>query len=82
MPSTRIGRRVPFTIALASVRVKKNGEAINPVLYEYYQKKKESKLKKVALGAVTHKVSNIIFVVLRDSKLYELQTPEEHKMLY
>jgi hypothetical protein len=55
---------------------------INPVLHEYYQKKKESKLKKVALGAVMHKVSNIIFAVLRDSKPYELKTPEEHRALY
>ena len=79
---TRIGRRVLYAIALASIRVKKNGVAINPVLHEYYQKKKESKPKKVALGAVMHKVSNIIFAVLRDSKPYELKTPEEHRMQY
>lgn len=79
---TRIGRRVLYAIALASVRVKKNGEAINPVLYEYYQKKKESKPKKVALGAVMHKISDIIFAVLRDSKPFVLISPEEHRTLY
>ena len=79
---TRIGRRVLYAVALASIRVKRNGVAINPVLHEYYQKKKESKPKKVALGAVMHKVSNIIFAVLRDSKPYELKTPEEHRAQY
>jgi len=29
-----------------------------------------------------HKVSNIIFAVLRDSKPFELISPEEHKLLY
>jgi transposase len=29
-----------------------------------------------------HKVSNIIFAVLRDSKPYELVTPEEHRAQY
>jgi transposase len=79
---TRIGRRVLYAIALASVRVKRNGVAINLVLHEYYQKKKESKPKKVALGAIMHKVSNIIFAVLRDSKTYELKTPEEQRKQY
>lgn len=36
---TRIGRRVLYAIALASIRVKRNGVAVNPVLYDYYQKK-------------------------------------------
>ena len=79
---TRIGRRVLYSIALASIRVKKNGVAINPVLHEYYQKKKESKPKKVVLEAVMHKISNVIFAVLRDSKPYELKTPEEHRKQY
>ncbi len=79
---TRIGLRVLYTIALASVRVKRNGVAINPVLHEYYHKKKESKPKKVALGAIMHKVSNIIFAELRDSKTYELKTPEEQRKQY
>jgi transposase len=43
------------------------------------KKKKESKAKKVALGAIMHKISNIVFAVLRDNKPFELKTPEEHK---
>lgn len=79
---SRIGRRVLYAIALASVRVKRCGDAINPVLQTYYQNKKLSKPKKVALGAVMHKVSNIIFAVLRENKPFEHRTPEEHKQLY
>ena len=79
---SRIGRRVLYAIALASVRTKRNGEAINPVLQEYYQEKKVSKPKKVALGAVMHKVSNIIFAVLRDKKHFVLKTPGQHKLEY
>jgi transposase len=79
---SRIGRRVLYAIALASVRTKRYGVAINPVLHEYYQDKKQSKPKKVALGAVMHKVSNIIFAVLRDKKYFELKTPAQHKLEY
>lgn len=79
---TRIGRRVLYAIPLASIRIKKNGVAINPVLHEYNQKNKESKPKKVAFGAIMHKVSNIIFAVLMDSKHYEPKTPEEHRTQY
>jgi len=79
---SRIARRVLYAVALASVRVKRNGDAINPVLHAYYQKKKESKAPKVALGAIMHKISNIIFAVLRDQKHFELKTPEQHKKQY
>jgi transposase len=79
---SRIGRRVLYAIALASIRTKRNGVAINPVLYEYYQEKKKSKPKKVALGAIMHKVSNIIFAVLRDKKHFVLKTPSQHKLEY
>ncbi|MDH7525980.1 MAG: IS110 family transposase, partial [Peptococcaceae bacterium] len=54
----------------------------NPVLYEYYRKKCANKPKKVALGAVMHKLVAIIFAVLRDRKPFVLRYPEEHaKML-
>nr|WP_257875820.1 transposase [Thermoanaerobacterium thermosaccharolyticum] len=79
---SKIARRVLYAIALASVRVKRNGIAINPVLYDYYQKKKESKPKKVALGAIMHKISDIVFAVLRDNKPFVLKTPDEHKLQY
>ena len=75
---SRFLRRVLYTSALANIRKNRSGELNNPVLYEYYQKKCVSKLKKVALGAVMHKLVAIIFAVLRDKKPFELRTPEEH----
>jgi transposase len=79
---SRLLRRVIFTTALANVRKKRNGKEHNPVLYEYYRKKCASKPKKVALGAVMHKLVAIIFAVLRDRKPFVLRKPEEHaKML-
>lgn len=75
-------RRVLFTIALANISTKRNKEACNPVLLEFYKKKCQSKPKKVALVAVMHKLVYYIFAVLRDKNPYELRTPEEHaKML-
>lgn len=44
----------------------------------YYEKKCNEKPKKVALAAVMHKLTNIIFAVLRDQKPFELRTPEQH----
>lgn len=79
---SRIARRAIFTIALASIRTKRNGEAINPHLREYYDNKVNRKPKKVALGAIMHKVSNIIFAVLRDEKEFTLRSPEEHRSQY
>lgn len=79
---SRLLRRVLFTAALANVRKKRNGKEYNPVLYEYYHKKCANKPKKVALGAVMHKLVAIIFAVLRDRKPFVLRYPEEHaKML-
>ena len=75
---SRFARRVLYTVALASVRNKTNGQPINPILQAYYQEKIKSKLKKVALGAVMHKVVNIVFAVLRDETNFVLRTTEEH----
>jgi transposase len=75
---SRLLRRVLFTIAFVSITVKRNGEAHNPVLYEFYKQKCKNKAKKVALGAVMHKLVYYIFAVLRDKKPYQLRTPEEH----
>lgn len=72
-----IARRVLYTVALVSV-----GASNNPVLKEYYNKKKQSKPKKVALGAVMHKLCNIIFAVLRNNKPFVIVTPEEHCKIY
>lgn len=75
---TKIGRRTLYAIALASIRVKRCGNAINPILHSYYKDKIVSKPRKVALGAVMHKISNIIFAVLRNDKPFEFKTPEQH----
>ncbi len=79
---SRIARRVIHTMALISIGINRNGSANNPVLREYYLKKCQSKPKMVALGAVMHKVCNIVFAILRDEKEFEIITPEEHQMNY
>jgi transposase len=75
---TKLGRRVLFTAAMASVRKTRKGDAINPVLKEYYDSKTVSKKKKVALVAVMHKILHYIFAVLRDQKPYEPRLPNVH----
>ena len=79
---SRLARRAIFTIALVSVGVNRKGNANNPVLREYYLKKCQSKLKIVALGAVMHKVCNIIFAVLRDNKEFVVISQDEHVKNY
>ena len=79
---SRIARRVIFAVALANIRTKRNGETLNPFLHEYYHKKTVSKPKKVALGAVMHKICNIIFAVLRDERPFELRSPDVHRGNY
>jgi transposase len=76
---TRIGRRVLFTAAMASIRTTRKGEAINPVLRDFYAAKCVNKKKKVALVAVMHKLLHYIFAVLRDNKPYEFRKPENHQ---
>jgi len=77
-----VARRAIFTIALVGVGLKRKGTANNPVLRDYYLKKCQSKLKMVALGAVMHKVCNIIFAVLRDNKAFSFITQEQHIQNY
>lgn len=77
-----IARRAIFTMALVGIGVNRKGVANNPVLREYYLNKWKSKLKMVALGAVMHKVCNIIFAVLRDNKPFTVITPEQHIQNY
>lgn len=76
---TRFGRRVLYTVAMASIRTTRKGEAINPVLREFYTNKCVSKKKKVALVAVMHKLLHYIFAVLRDGKPFEIRKPEDHQ---
>jgi len=75
---SRLLRRVLYTIALANIRTKRNNEPCNPVLMEFYKKKSQNKPKKVAIGAIMHKLVFIIFAVLRDRKPFELRSPEQH----
>lgn len=79
---SRIARRVIHTIALISITKNRNGSALNPVLRDYYLLKCQSKPKMVALGAVMHKVCNIVFAILRDKKEFKVITPEEHQKNY
>jgi hypothetical protein len=75
-------RRAIHTIALVSIGKTKNGVPHNHVLSDYYLIKCKSKPKMVALGAVMHKVCNIIFAILRDSKEFTIITPKEHNENY
>lgn len=77
-----IARRVIHTLTLQSISTSRTKEAKNPVLREYYLKKCESKPKLVAMGAVSHKICNIIFAILRDSKPFEIIKPEDHNKIY
>ena len=76
---TRIGRRILFTVAMASIRRTRNGRAINPVLRDFYASKCVIKKKKVAIVAVMHKLLHYIFAVLRDQKSFEFRKPEDHQ---
>ncbi len=75
---SRLARRTLHMMALNNIGIKCNGEAKNPVLRAYYDKKCISKPKMVALSAVIHKLCNIIFAVLRDHKPFEIISPDQH----
>ena len=79
---SRIARRALFAVALASIRSNRNGIPLNPILQEYYKKKCESKAKMVSLGAIMHKLCNIIFAVLRDGRPFTFIKPDEHCLNY
>lgn len=79
---SRLARRVIHTIALINIGKTRSGNAHNPVLMDYYQSKCNSKPKMVALGAVMHKICNIVFAVLRDEKPFEIISPEVHTLHY
>ena len=77
-----IARRAIHRIALISIGRSKAGVFHNPVLAEFYRLKCQSKFKMVALGAVMHKVCNIVFAVLRDEKAFAIISPKEHNENY
>lgn len=79
---TRFGRRALYAVALASIRSKRNGESINPVLLKYYQENLKGKKAKVALVAIMHKLIKYIFAVLKNQEAYQLRDPKLHQRMY
>ena len=74
-----LARRVLHMIAINNLKVDKTTKVpVNPVINDYYIRKCASKKKNVAIGAVMHKICNILFAMLRDNKPFELITPEKH----
>jgi len=73
-----IARRAIHTISIVSIGKTRAGYFNNPVLRRYYDDKCKSKPKLVALGAVAHKVCNIIFAVLRDNKPFAVISKDDH----
>lgn len=79
---TRLGRRALYAAALASIRTKRNGEAMNPVLLKYYKENLKGKKAKVALVAVMHKLIKYLFAVLREQQEYQFRDPKLHKKMF
>ena len=74
-----LARRILHMVAINNLKVDKATKMpVNPVIYYYYIRKCDSRKKMVAVGAVMHKICNIIFAMLRDNKPFEIITPEEH----
>jgi transposase len=74
-------RKALFMAALKSICQEKNGSKVNPVLFEYYQTKCKGKPKKVALGAIMHKLAKIIYAVLRDQKPFVMRINVQHQAI-
>ena len=74
-----LARRILHMVAINNLKLDKATKVpVNQVIYDYYTNKCASKKKTVAVGAVMHKICNIIFAMLRDNKPYEMITPQEH----
>lgn len=74
-----LARRILHIIAINNLKMNKETKTpINPVIYDYYMRKCANKKKIVAVGAVMHKICNIIFAMLRDNTPFKLITPKEH----
>jgi len=74
-----LARRILHMVALNNLKMNKRTKMpVNPVIHCYYTNKCKSKKKNVAVGAVMHKICNIIFAMLRDNKPFEMVTPQEH----
>ena len=79
---TRFGRRALYAVALASIRIKRNGEATNRILLKYYQENLKGKKAKVALVAVMHKLIKYLFAVLRNQQEYQVRDPKVHQKMF
>ncbi|MFG6346426.1 MAG: IS110 family transposase [Lachnospiraceae bacterium] len=78
-----LARRILHMVSLNNLKIDKGTKMpVNPVIHSYYTDKCKSKKKNVAVGAVMHKICNIIFAMLRDNKPFEMITPQEHCKLY
>ena len=75
-------RHILFQAVLMIISMRQSGKTLIPSLCEYYKRKIETKPRKVAIGALMHKLCNIIFAVLRDQKPFELRTPKEQQERY
>lgn len=72
-------RRAIYMMTIQSISNNKSGVPKNAVLRDYYIQKCISKPKMTAVGAVMHKLCNIIFAVLRDEAPFKIITPDEHR---
>lgn len=78
-----LARRILHMVAINNLKVDKGTKTpVNPVIHSYYTDKCKSKKKNVAVGAVMHKICNIIFAMLRDNKPFKIITPQKHCKQY
>lgn len=75
-------RHALYIAATTSVRKESKGSQVNSVIYEYYQRKIETKTKKQALGAVMNKLLRIIFSVLKNKQAFRLISPDQQVEMY
>lgn len=75
-------RKALYIAATVAIRKNPNGSYANKVIYDYYQKKIQSKAKKQALGAIMNKLVRIIYSVLKNQRPFLLITPEEQLRMY
>lgn len=77
-----LARRILYMVALNNLKADTgSGMLVNSILHSYYTDKCKAK-KNVAVGAVLHKISNIIFTMLRDNNPFEMVMPQEHCKCY
>jgi len=79
---TRFGRRALYAAAISVIRKTTDGKPTNSILYQYRHENLNGKKKKVAIGAIMHKLLKYIFAVLRDQRTYEIRDPRIHNQMY